>query len=202
MISTRILRHGGCLREDDGANEWERCFHVSWSTRNPLQMWIMTQRLKTHQRTFRISPNPRAEARRNSVRQREEQFENLPGDLQLTKACDDAGFTRNVSPGQLLQAHVENICKSRNDKRSEPKGFIRGHTRSGLALEDKITKHFDRHGIEITINSTQKDGTQSWIVISRSIEKYVTELSEENKKPILHEEASSSTGKPVAMKPK
>ena len=101
-----------------------------------------------------------------------------------------------------LQAHVENICKSRNDKRSEPKGFIRGHTRSGLAREDKSTKHFDRHGIEITINSAQKDGTQSWIVISRSIEKYVTELSEENKKPILHEEASSSTGKPVAMKPK
>ena len=85
MISTRILRQGGYLREDDGANEWERCFHVSWGTRNPMQMWIITQRLKTHQRTFRISPNPRSEARGNSVRQREQQFENLPGDLHLNK---------------------------------------------------------------------------------------------------------------------
>ena len=45
----------------------------------------------------------------------------------------------------------------------------------------------------------QKDGTQSWMVISRSVDKYVTGLSEENKKPIHCEEASSSTEKLVAM---
>ena len=54
-------------------------------------------------------------------------------------------------------------------------------------LEVKITRQFDHHGIEIKIDSLQKDGTQSWIVITRSID--------QNKKPILHKEASSSTGK-------
>ena len=39
-----------------------------------------------------------------------------------------------------------------------------------------------------------KDGTQSWMVSRRSVGKYVTELSEENKKPIHYEEASSRTG--------
>ena len=40
----------------------------------------------------------------------------------------------------------------------------------------------------------QKDGTQSWMVITRSVGKYVTELSEKNQKPIHYEEASSRTG--------
>ena len=71
----------------------------------------------------------------------------------------------------------------------------RGNTKIGPALEVKITKHFGRRAIEIKIDSTQKDGTLSWMVIGRC----VTELSEENKKPIHYEEASSSTGQLVAM---
>ena len=57
----------------------------------------------------------------------------------------------------------------------------------------KITKQFDRRGIEIKIDSMQKDGTQSCMVISKGVDKYVTELAEENKKLIHDEEASSST---------
>ena len=48
----------------------------------------------------------------------------------------------------------------------------------------------------------QKDGTQSWIVISRGVHKCATELPEENKKPIHCEEAPSSTGKSEAMQQK
>ena len=43
-----------------------------------------------------------AGARGNSVRQDEEKFENLPEDLQFTKACDDAGFIRNVFSRQFF----------------------------------------------------------------------------------------------------
>ena len=49
--------------------------------------------------------------------------------------------------------------------------------------EVKITNYMERVGIEMRINSVQKDGSQSWTVISRSIDQYVTELSEENEKP-------------------
>ena len=48
--------------------------------------------------------------------------------------------------------------------------------------EVKITNYMERVGIEMRINSVQKDGSQSWTVISRSIDQCVTELSEENEK--------------------
>ena len=48
----------------------------------------------------------------------------------------------------------------------------------------------------------QKHGTQSWIVISRCIDKYVTELPKENKKPIQCEEVKTSEGQLVVMKQK
>ena len=46
---------------------------------------------------------------------------------------------------------------------------IRGNTKIGPVLEVMVTKHFDRYGIEIKIDSVKKDGTQSWMVISRWI---------------------------------
>ena len=36
-------------------------------------------------------------------------------------------------------------------------------------LEVKVTNHLDRYGIETKIDPMQKDGTQSWIVISRGV---------------------------------
>ena len=71
----------------------------------------------------------------------------------------------------------------RDDKRSKPKGWIRGNTKIGPVLEVKVTNYLERDGIEVKIGSMQNDGSQSWIVISRGIIKYVTELPEENDKP-------------------
>ena len=83
----------------------------------------------------------------------DEKFENLREDLQLTEACDDAGFIRNVSPGQFFVT-IHDI--HRNDDRSEPEVLIRGNTKFGQVMEVKITKHFDRQGIDIKIDSMQK----------------------------------------------
>ena len=66
-------------------------------------------------------------------------------------------------------------------------------------FEVKVTNYLERYGIEIKIDSMQNDGTQSWIVISRGITKYVTQLPEENNKPIHFEEVASSAGKLVAI---
>ena len=61
-------------------------------------------------------------------------------------------------------------------------------------------KHFDRHGIEIKFGSMEKDGTQSWVVISRGVGKCVTEFAVDHRKPSHCDEASSSTEKSVAIK--
>ena len=63
-------------------------------------------------------------------------------------------------------------------------------------------KNFDRYGIEIKIDSVRNDGTQSWVVISRSVDKYVTELALDHTQPMHCDERSESTGRPVAIKHK
>ena len=106
------------------------------------------------------------EARGNSVQQHKEKFENLSEDLQLIKACDDAGWKRDDSLGQLFatihDVQLEGFCCSnscreyshpRNDHRSEPEGAIRGNTKMGPVLEVQVTTHFVRCGIEIKIDS-------------------------------------------------
>ena len=152
----------------------------------------MTQRLKSHYRTYRISPNPQCSAlepEENSVRQQQEKIEKLPEDLQLTNACDDA-FKGNVSPRQFsVTNHDIHLMPSIFEYQIRTEKMIRGNTRIGPLLDVNITEHSDRHGIEIKIDSTQKDGTKSWKVISKDIGKYVTELSEGNKEPVLYEEA-------------
>ena len=104
--------------------------------------------------------------------------------LPLTKACDDPGFMRNVSEGPFFMTipdvHLEGYgptssCREytypRNDDRSQPKGFFRSNTKIGLELEGFVTKYFDRSGIESKIGSMQDDGTQSWMVVSRGVDK-------------------------------
>ena len=68
------------------------------------------------------------------------------------------------------QARVEEYTYLRNDDKAYPKDII-NNTKIGLVLEVLVTKHFDRYGIVMKI-----DGAQSWVVISWSVEKCVTEL--------------------------
>ena len=58
---------------------------------HPLRTWRTIPRLKSHHRTYRTSPVWNSGARGDSVGQHEVEFENLPEDLQSTKAGDDAG---------------------------------------------------------------------------------------------------------------
>ena len=46
------------------------------------------------------------------------------------------------------------------------------------------------------------DGFQSWIVISKSMNKFVDELPEENERSSHYEERVTATGRPVALKKK
>ena len=72
---------------------------------------------------------------------------------------------------------------------TDPTQRIRGNTEFSKVLKFKSTKQFGRHGNEMKIDSMQKDGTQSWIVISRNVKKYLTEPAKENKKLLHYEES-------------
>ena len=72
----------------------------------------------------------------------------------------------------------------------------------GPVLEVNVTNHLERYGIQINIDSMQNDGTGSWIVSGKGIDKYVTELPEENKKPLHFADVATSPGQLVAMKQK
>ena len=58
------------------------------------------------------------------------------------------------------QARVEEYTNLRNDDKAYPKDII-NNTKIGLVLEVLVTKHFDRYGIVMKIDSMVNDGTQS-----------------------------------------
>ena len=64
-------------------------------------------------------------------------------------------------------------------------------------LEARVAYRMSPHGAEIKIDSLQNDGYQSWMVISRGINKYATDLLEENEKPIHCEEVAPVRGDPL-----
>ena len=75
-----------------------------------------------------------SKAHKNLVQQRDENFKNLPEDVQLTQISEDAGFTRSVSMGQFFVTNcavklegygVISSCREythpRDDERARPK---------------------------------------------------------------------------------
>ena len=154
------------------------------------------------------SPFDQFPAQGNLVQQHRK-IETLPEDVRVSKASGHAGFMREVSPTQyfvtiqdteLAGFGYAGSCREfpspRDDKESRPTGCIRGNTKLGPVLEVKVTNCLERYGIETGIDSMQNDGTQSWNVISRGIDQYVTELPEENKKPIHFEEVATNAEQP------
>ena len=184
--------------------------HLHLARRHPLRTWTMIPRFKSHQMTYWTSPNHQSEILEPEETWCGKKFENLPEDLQRTNAGDDAGFIRHVSrtipylpfptfswQDRAQQAHVENIRilevttdPSRKDLfEATPKlvRYWKSRWRNNLTV------------MELKARSNLCRKTQSWMVLSRGAGKYVSELSEESKKPVHFEDASSSKGKLVAM---
>ena len=120
----------------------------------------------------------------------EQIFANFPYYLQLTKLSSNVGVTKTVARRQyfttLDDAELENLggsCREhtllRSDPLSEVKGWVRGNTKIGPALEVAVTHHQGHYGIETMIQSLIGDGTCSWVMIVNGINKYVTEMTEE-----------------------
>ena len=68
----------------------------------------------------------------------------------------------------------------RDDRASQPKGWIRGNMRIGLVLEVTTSFQNFKYGIEIRIWSVNQDNSHSWVRISNGTVKYVIDSIEDN----------------------
>ena len=67
----------------------------------------------------------------------------------------------------------------RDEDTSEPKGWIRGNTKIAPGLEVTTCCLQGKYGVEIRIMSVNKDNSHSWVRISHSLNKLVTDLNKE-----------------------
>ena len=65
----------------------------------------------------------------------------------------------------------------RDDKSADQKVWIQWNTRMGPVLEVTTRYPQGKHGVEIRIESVNNDNSHSWVRISHSLNKLVTDLS-------------------------
>ena len=104
-----------------------------------------------------------------------QQVESLSPENRLSKFCKEARFMRVVEVGQYFvtkdtgdfrQFHSV-ACREytlpRDDPASEPKGWIPGNTRIGPVVEVTTSFQHFRYGIEIRIESVNRESSHSWV---------------------------------------
>ena len=79
----------------------------------------------------------------------------------------------------------------RDEKSSDPKGWIRVNTKIGPVLEVTTSYRQGKYGVEIRIESVNKDSSHSWFRISHGLNKLVTDLSKSNKEDDDNEQETS-----------
>ena len=95
----------------------------------------------------------------------------------MTKICTDAGFLTTVGVGQYFTEEFSQFidgvaCREytfpRDEKSSDPKGWIRGNTKIEPVLKVKTSYLQGKHGVEIRVESVNRQfsfvgQTFSWI---------------------------------------
>ena len=79
----------------------------------------------------------------------------------------------------------------RDEKSSDPKGWIRGNTKIGPLLEVTTGNLQGKYGVEIRIESVNKDNFHSWVRMSHGLIKFVTDPT--NKEHDDNEQETSTT---------
>ena len=88
----------------------------------------------------------------------------------MTKDTDESSqFTEPVTCREYILP--------RNEKSSDPKGWIRGNTKIGTVLEVTTSYLQGKYRVAIRIGSVNKDNSHSWVRISHGLNKWVTDLS-------------------------
>ena len=79
----------------------------------------------------------------------------------------------------------------RDEKSTDPKGWIRGNTKIGPVLEVTTSYLQGKYGVDIRIESVNNDNSHSWVRISHGLIKFFTNLS--NKAYDDNEQETSET---------
>ena len=119
-----------------------------------------------------------------------ERIEKLSQQDRVSKFCIDAGVLTTVEVGQYFHDERHKkfsqftdsvACREytlpRDENSSEPKGWIRGNTKIGPVLEVTTCCLQGKYGVEIRIESMNKDNSHSWDRISHALNKLVTNLN-------------------------
>ena len=138
------------------------------------------------------TPTPSIEftAQEKLLQKYKERVERLSQQDRVIKICTDAGFLKTVEVGQyFMTKHTDEFsqftepvaCREgtlpRDEKSSDPKGWIRGNTKNAPVFEVTTSYLQGKYGVEIRIESVNKDNSHSWFRISHSLNKLVTDLS-------------------------
>ena len=111
-----------------------------------------------------------------------QQIESLSPENRLSKFCKEAGFMSVVEVGQYfvtkdISQFQSLACREytlpRDDRASQPKGWIQGNMKIGPVLEVTTSFQHFKYGIEIRIKSMNQDDSHSWVRISYGTVKYV-----------------------------
>ena len=88
----------------------------------------------------------------------------------------------------------------RDEKSSDPKGWIRGNTKIGPVWEVTTSYQQGKYGVEIRIESIDKDNPHSWVRISHGLKKLVTDLSNNKENDNNEQETSEMQFENFALK--
>ena len=143
----------------------------------------------------------------------EDRVERLSQQNRVIKVCTDAGFLTTVDVGQyFMTMDTEEFSKftesmacreytlPRDEKSSDPKGWIRGNTKIGAVLEVTTSHLQDKFGVEIGIEFINKENSHSWVRISHGLNKLVMYLSNNKENDDNEQETSEMQFEDFAMK--
>ena len=163
--------------------------------------------MKTH---TRLTDDPAQEdlLQKNKVR-----VERLSQQYRVIKFRTDAGFLTTVDVGQyFMTKDIEEFiqftdsvaCREytlpRDEKSSDPTCWIRGNTKIWPVLEVTTNYLQSKYGVEIRIESVNKDNSHSWVRISHGLIKLVTDLSNNKENDNNEQETSEMQFDNLALK--
>ena len=134
-----------------------------------------------------MTPGPSIEipAQENLLQKYSEQVERLSQQDRVIKICTDARFLKVVEVGQyFMTKHTDEFSQftepeytlPRDETSTDPKGWIQGDTKIGPVLEVTTSYLQGKYGVEIRLESVNKDNSHSWVSISHGLNKLVTDL--------------------------
>ena len=131
-------------------------------------------------------------AQEDLLQKYQERVDKLSQQNRVIKFCTDAGFLTTIDVGQYFMTKdteefpqfAEPVtCRAytlpRDENSSDPKVWIRGNTKIGRVLEATTSYLQGKHGVDIRIESENKDNSHSWVRISHGLNKLVTEFEQQ-----------------------